>query len=141
MTPARDLSLASYRHLAEFRHQIRKFIRYSEDAARAHGTEPQQHQLLLAIKGLPAGKLPTISELADRLQIRHHSAVELINRLADHGAVIRETAAEDRREVLIRLTPAGERTLRALSLEHRNELRKAAPQLMKALDSIMKGSD
>ncbi len=141
MTPARDLSLASYRSLAEFRHQIRKFLRYSEDAARAHGIEPQQHQLLLAIKGLPAGKLPTISELADRLQLRHHSTVELINRLADHGAVVRETAPDDRREVLIRLTPEGERTLRALSLDHRNELRKAAPQLMRALEAITKGND
>src|SRR5215475_9034919 len=101
---SRDLSLSAYRNLAEFRHQIRKFIRYSEDAAREHGIEPQQHQLLLAIKGLPAAKLPTIGELADRLQIRHHSAVELINRMADRGVVLREPAPEDRREVLIRLT-------------------------------------
>ena len=141
---SRDLSLAAYRGLAEFRHQIRKFLRYSEDAARAHGVEPQQHQLLLAIKGLPLGKLPTIGELADRLKIRHHSAVELIDRLADHGAIARETGEDDRREVLIRLTPAGERILRKLTLEHRAELGNTGPELMKALQAVLnltKGQD
>src|SRR6185437_2506863 len=113
-----EISIDAYRSLAEFRHQIRRFIRYSEDAARAYSIEPQQHQLLLAIKGLPEGKLPTIRELADRLQIRHHSAVELINRLADRGAVTREHALEDKREVLVRPTREGERLLRVLSLEH-----------------------
>lgn len=135
--PSRDLSLAAYRGLAEFRHQIRKFLRYSEDAARAHGVEPQQHQLLLAIKGLPLGKLPTIGELADRLKIRHHSAVELIDRLADHGAIARESGEGDRREVLIRLTPAGERILRKLTLEHRAELGSTGPELMKALQAVL----
>jgi DNA-binding MarR family transcriptional regulator len=137
---SRDLSLAAYRNLAEFRHQIRKFLRYSEDAARAHGIEPQQHQLLLAIKGLPAGKLCTISELADRLQIRHHSAVELINRLAAIKAVLREESPGDRREVLIRLTPTGEKILHQLSLEHQTELRKTGPELMRALEAVLSGA-
>lgn len=134
----RDLSPAAYRNLAEFRYRIRRFLRYSEDAAREHGVEPQQHQLLLAIKGLPAGKLPTIRELAERLQLRHHSAVELIDRLCERGATTRETREADRREVLIRLTPAGERLLRELSIEHQTELTKTGPELRNALDAVLK---
>lgn len=132
------MPLATYRSLSEFRHQVRLFLRYSEDAARAHGLEPQQHQLLLAIKGLPKEKAPTIGELAERLQIRHHSAVELINRLAKSGRVVREPGIEDRREVLIRLTAEGERVLRDLSVEHQIELTRSGPKLMKALGAAIK---
>lgn len=140
--PSRELSLAAYRSLAEFRHQIRRFLRYSEDAARVSGIEPQQHQLLLAIKGLPSGKLPTVGELADRLQLRHHTTVELINRMADRGPagrglVARAPGVEDKREVLIRLTTEGERILHALSLEHQNELKKTGPELRDALDAVL----
>lgn len=133
----RNLPLETYRSLAEFRHQVRRFLRYSEEAARAHDIEPQQHQLLLAIKGLPRGKTPTIGELAERLQIRHHSTVELINRLERSGRVLREQGRDDRREVLIRLTPEGERILRALSVEHQIELTRIGPKLMRALASAM----
>lgn len=135
--PSRDLSLAAYRSLAEFRHQIRRFLRYSEDAARASGIEPQQHQLLLAIKGLPTGKLPTVGELAGRLQLRHHTTVELINRMTDRGMVERESGVEDKREVLIRLTEEGERILHSLSVEHQTELRKTGPELRDALDAAL----
>jgi DNA-binding MarR family transcriptional regulator len=133
-----DRSLAAYRSLAEFRYQIRRFLRYSEDAARECGIEPQQHQLLLGIKGLPKDKHPTIGELADRLQIKPHSAVELVNRLTEHGFVTREIGKKDRRAVLIRLTPAGEQVLHALSMEHQTELTKTGPQLMHALNEAMK---
>jgi DNA-binding MarR family transcriptional regulator len=134
---ARELSLASYRSLAEFRHQIRRFLRYSEDAARAFGIEPQQHQLLLAIKGLPSGKLPTIRELARRLQLRHHTTVELINRTAGRDLVAREPGTEDKREVLIRLTDGGDRVLHQLSVEHQTELKKTGPELRDALDALL----
>jgi DNA-binding MarR family transcriptional regulator len=134
----RDLPLATYRSLSEFRHQVRCFLRYSEEAARAHGIEPQQHQLLLAIKGLPRGKTPTIRELADRLQLKHHSTVDLINRLAQSGRIVREPGTEDRREVLVRLTPAGERILRELSVQHQTELTKVGPRLMRALSTAIK---
>jgi DNA-binding MarR family transcriptional regulator len=134
----RDLPLAAYRSLSEFRHQVRCFLRYSEDEARAHDIEPQQHQLLLAIKGLPKGKTPTISELAERLQVRHHSTVELINRLVESGRVVREHSTSDRREVRIRLTAEGERILRDLSVEHQTELTKTGPKLMKALAAAIK---
>jgi DNA-binding MarR family transcriptional regulator len=134
---ASDISLSSYRALAEFRHQIRRFLHFSEEAARQHGLEPQQHQLLLAIKGIPVGTQPTIGRIAERLQIRHHSAVELVNRLTEHGAIARETNPDDRREVRLRLTPSGERLLRKLSVAHHNELGKAGPDLRDALEVVL----
>ncbi len=136
-SPSRELSIAAYRSLAEFRHQIRRFVRYSEDAARASGIEPQQHQLLLAIKGLPSGTLPTVGDLADRIQLRPHTTVELINRMADRGLVMREPGVVDKREVLIRLTEEGERVLHTLSLEHQTELKKTGPELRDALDAAL----
>jgi DNA-binding MarR family transcriptional regulator len=128
-----DLCPAEYRALAEFRYQIRRYLQFSAEAARQHGLEPQQHQLLLAIRGLPDEARPTIRELAERLQIQHHSAVELVNRLADHGAIRREHTGADRREVLLRLTPHGAALLRRLSLAHHIELEKTGPVLVKAL--------
>jgi DNA-binding MarR family transcriptional regulator len=135
---AQDLSPSGFRALAEFRHQIRRFLRYSEEAARAHGLEPQQHQLLLAIKGLPPEVAPTIGELAARLQIRHHSTVELINRLCERGATARSVSKEDRRQVYIRLTAAGERLLHTLTVDHREELHRTGPELMRALSAVLK---
>jgi DNA-binding MarR family transcriptional regulator len=123
--------------LAEFRYQIRRFLRFSEDQARAHGIEPQQHQLLLAIKGLPDGVKPTIGELALRMLIRHHSAVELVNRLTQHGMVERVAAETDHREVLVRLTKKGETVLHHLSVAHHKELRAKGPELMKTLGGVL----
>jgi DNA-binding MarR family transcriptional regulator len=134
------LTLSDYEALAELRYQIRRFLSFSEQAARAAGLEPRQHQLLLGLKGLPAKARPTIGELAERLQIQHHSAVELVNRLAAAGYIRRARAGEDRREVLLSLTPRGEKVLRKLSLHHRAELRSAGPALVKALRRAMQGS-
>jgi DNA-binding MarR family transcriptional regulator len=131
------LSTSEFQALAEFRYQIRRFLRFSEDQARASGIEPQQHQLLLAIKGLPDNTKPTIGELAERMLIRHHSAVELVNRLADHGAVERVPAEKDHREVLVRLTHKGEKLLHSLSVAHHEELRGAGPELMKTLNKVL----
>ena len=94
------LAPSDYQALAELRYQIRRFLHFSEQAARKAGLEPQQHQLMLALKGLPEGVRPRIGELAERLQIQHHSAVELINRLAAGGYVKRGRQSQDRREVL-----------------------------------------
>ena len=132
-----ELSTHEFQELAEFRFQIRRFLRFSEDQARASGIEPQQHQLLLAIKGLPDGMKPTIGELASRMLIRHHSAVELVNRLAEFGAVERVQADEDRREVLVRLTKMGEKLLLSLSIAHHSELREHGPELMNALKTVL----
>jgi DNA-binding MarR family transcriptional regulator len=134
------LTLSDYEALAELRYQIRRFLAFSEQAARAAGLEPRQHQLLLGLKGLPAKARPTIGELAERLQIQHHSAVELVNRLSAAGYIRRARAGEDRREVLLSLTPRGEKVLHKLSLHHRAELRSAGPALVKALRRAMQGS-
>ena len=122
-----------YHALADFRHEIRRFLRFSETAARAAGLEPQQHQLLLALKGLPPEKRPTISVLADRLQIQHHSAVELIDRLSKRGMVRRYRSRTDKRQVYVRLTESGESVLRRLSLHHLEELKSAGPVLARVL--------
>jgi DNA-binding MarR family transcriptional regulator len=135
----KTLTLDDYRSLAELRHQIRRFLYFSEKAAKAAGLEPRQHQLLLALKGLPPGVRPRIGELAERLHIQHHSTVELVNRLANRGFVRRRRGGEDRREVLLSLTGKGERVLRDLSLYHREELRDAGPALVSALRRVMSG--
>src|SRR3989442_8012669 len=91
------LTVTDYRALAEFRYQLRRFERFSERAARAVGLEPQQHQLLLAVKGMPAGVPATIGLLAERLQVQHHTAVELVDRMQARGLVRRSRAGADRR--------------------------------------------
>lgn len=128
--------MEEYRALAEFRHQVRLFLNFSEEQARAAGMEPQQHQLLLAIKGLPDGATATIGELAERLQLKHHSTVELVNRLAKHRYVAREGGESDRRQVIVRLTPSGSAILQRLSVAHHQELETAGPRLARALASI-----
>jgi DNA-binding MarR family transcriptional regulator len=136
----KPLTIREFQALAEFRYQIRRFLHFSEDQARRSGIEPQQHQLLLAIKGLPDGVRPTIGELASRMLIRHHSAVELVNRLAEHGAVQRVPGEEDHREVLLRLTAKGETQLHSLSVAHHAELLDGGPELMKTLRKILDGA-
>ena len=132
----KDLSLEEYRALAEFRYQIRRFLCFSEERVRAAGMEPQQHQLLLAVKGLPDGAIATIGELAERLQLKHHSTVELVNRLEKLGYVTRESGQRDRRQVVVHLSHSGATVLRKLSLAHHQELENAGPRLAKALRSI-----
>jgi len=131
------ISLADFRSLAEFRYQLRRFTRFSEQAVRAVGLEPQQHQLLLAVKGLPEGKIATVGTLADRLQIEHHSAVELINRLAEKGLVERRRDETDMRRVLVSLTASGEALLHKLSVYHRDELRSTGSALVHALEELI----
>jgi DNA-binding MarR family transcriptional regulator len=137
-----SLSIPQYQALAECRYQIRRFLRFSEAAARTAGLAPQQHQLLLAVKGMPSGRPARISDLAERMQIQHHSAVELVDRLAARGLVNRALAEDDRREVYVQLTPRGESILRVLTLHHKNELRQAAPALVATLRAVasMRGS-
>lgn len=133
------LTAADYQALAELRYQIRRFLHFSEQAARASGLEPRQHQLLLALKGLPKGARPRIGELAERLQIQHHSTVELVNRLAAGGYVRRHRGGEDRREVLLSLTQKGEKILRELTLSHKEELRTQGPLLLTAMRNVIQG--
>ncbi|MBZ5652434.1 MAG: MarR family winged helix-turn-helix transcriptional regulator [Acidobacteriia bacterium] len=132
------LALSDYQALAELRYQIRRFLHFSEQAARKVSLEPQQHQLMLALKGLPAEMRPTIGKLAERMQIQHHSTVELVNRLSAVGLVRRSRAGEDRRQVLLALTPKGEKLLRELSMGHKAELRTQGPALVSALERAMR---
>src|SRR5215467_2442345 len=131
------LSPADYSALGEFRYRIRCFLQFSESAARAEGIEPQQHQLLLAVRALEHTDGPTIGALADHLLIRHHSAVGLIDRMEERGLVQRVPGAQDRRQVRVQLTAQGETKLRRLSEIHREELRHSGPALVAALSSIL----
>jgi DNA-binding MarR family transcriptional regulator len=135
--PRDRLTVADYQALAEFRYELRRFERFSERAARAVGLEPQQHQLLLAVKGTPAGAQATIGLLAERLQVRHHTAVELVDRMEARGLVRRSRAGADRRRVFVHLTPRAEAVLPRLSHTHRTELRSVAPALRRTLDAFM----
>lgn len=140
MSTEGDLAPEQYQDLAEFRRQIRQFVHASEDIAREHNVEPQQHQLLLAVHGLPAGVKPTIGEIAARLFIQHHSAVELVNRLEATGAIARTPGVEDKRQVLLRLTVVGRSILRQLALAHRTELERSGPELARSLSSVLRHS-
>ncbi|MGH9655057.1 MAG: MarR family winged helix-turn-helix transcriptional regulator [Bryobacteraceae bacterium] len=131
-----DVSLDGYRQLAELRFRIRQFLHFSEEAVRAAHIEPQQYQLMLAIKGLPEGVRPTVTALSARLCLRHHSTVELINRLVERDAVVRRHAIEDRREVLVELTVHGEELLHNLSRLHWQELQNSGPALLQALEAM-----
>ncbi|MFZ0638917.1 MAG: MarR family transcriptional regulator [Candidatus Acidiferrales bacterium] len=126
-----------YRALAEFRYEVRRFQNLSEQAARAAGIEPQQYQALLAVKGLPASYHATVGVLAERLQIQHHSAVELVDRLEAHGLLKRTRSRKDRRQVLLRLTGRGEEILRQVALPHRAELRSSGRTILRALQTVM----
>lgn len=132
-----DLSLTEYQALAAFRYQLREFLSFSEQAARAGGLEPQQHQLLLALKGAQGQERVTIGDLAERLKIQHHSTVELINRMVERDLVQRCRDEQDQRRVLVVLTWHGEEVLRRLSLLHRTELRLTGPALVQALQAII----
>jgi DNA-binding MarR family transcriptional regulator len=123
------LAAADYHILAEFRHLLRQFLVFSEDAARQAGLAPQQHQALLAIKGFADGGAPTIGDLARQLVIKHHSAVGLVDRLVKAGYLRRRQDMNDRRRVTLALTVSGERLLADLTSAHRDELRMLTPSL------------
>jgi DNA-binding MarR family transcriptional regulator len=130
---ARRLNEQEYRLLSEFRYQLRSFLEFSEAAAARAGLTPRQHQALLAIKGAPVGAVPSVGYLAERLRIRHHSAVELVDRLAEAGLITREPDAEDRRRVRLKLTEIAEARLAKLSASHLTELSRLRPVLLELL--------
>jgi DNA-binding MarR family transcriptional regulator len=127
-----------FQAMAELRYRIRRFLRFSENTARQAGIEPQHQQLLLAIKGLPIGMKPTISVLAERMQLQHHSAVGLIDRLVDRGLLIRLRATDDKRQVLIKLSRDGEAILRRLAVHHLHELQSVGPRFVTVLQDLLK---
>lgn len=133
---AEPLSDSDIRALAQFRHALRVFLRFSEEAARAAGTTPAQHQLLLAIKGGSGDGPPSIADLAEMLQLRHHSTVELVQRAVAGGLVVTGSDPTDRRRQLTSLTPTGEDLLTSLSLQHRDELRRFRSEMNDVLGEL-----
>jgi DNA-binding MarR family transcriptional regulator len=130
------LKKSEYEALAEFRYELRKFIHFSEAAAQNAGITPQQHQALLAIKGFPGREEITIGELAERLQLRHHSVVGLIDRLVIEGLVSRVQSETDRRQVLVHLSNQGEKMLEKLSNIHRTQLKQLGPELNTLIERL-----
>jgi DNA-binding MarR family transcriptional regulator len=133
-----DVTLKDYRTLAEFRYQLHRYLASSDQAARIAGLHPGQYRFLLILKGLPEGMEPTISNLAERLGLRHHSTVELVDRLEKRGLIFRERSERHRSFVFVRNTPKGEGILRKLVASRKVELQKAGPILVKALNTLTK---
>jgi DNA-binding MarR family transcriptional regulator len=132
------ISPAEYETLAEFRHQIASFLRRRREAAEAAGLEPQQYELLLAIKGAPDGTHPNIKQIAQQLLLQHHSAVELTGRLEKRGLVQRQRSATDRRSVLVSVTKAGDRIMEQVVQFSLSQLQLEGPQLLKTLGRLVK---
>jgi DNA-binding MarR family transcriptional regulator len=133
-----DVTLADYRALADFRYELHRYLGLSDRAARSAGLHPGQYRLLLIAKGLPEGIEPTIGTLAERLGLRHHSTVELVDRLEQSGLIYRERNDRHRSFVFVRITPKGEAILRKLVLSRKKELQRAGPILVKALNTVTK---
>jgi len=127
----------NFEALADFRYAIRRYLNFSERNARKAGLEPQQYQALLAIKGLGEVQSATIGVLAERLQIQHHSAVELMDRLEKRGMIRRQRSRSDRRKVVVELTKRGDAKLKRVSLPHRDELQTAGRRLLRALERFI----
>ena len=136
MKPSR-ISLSDTRALAAFRYELRRFLAFSEQAARAAGLEPPQHPLLRAHGGLPATQLPHIRSLAARLCVQHHTAVALVDKLVERGLVRRQRSTLDKRQVLVHLTDSGTDLLQQLSRQHRSHLQTVGPEMVAALGSIL----
>ena len=136
---ANKITKEHYVMLAEFRYALRQFLRFSENAAREAGLTPQQHQAMLAIKGFPGKAHINIGELAERLQIRHHSAVGLVDRLVAQKRARRLRDARDRRQVRLALTPRGEAALAKLSEAHWEQLGRIGPGIKEILEALQAG--
>ncbi len=134
---AEKITSAEYRALAELRYRIRLFLREGDATALSEGLEPQQYQMLLAIRGLEEGELATIGTLAERLAIKHHSAVELIDRLERRGFVKRLREKEDRRQVRVLLLPRGEKALAGVVKERISELRASGSALVRTIETLL----
>ena len=134
---AEKITSAEYRALAELRYRIRHFLREGDTTAISEGLEPQQYQMLLAIRGLEEGELATVGTLAERLAIKHHSAVELIDRLEKRGFVKRLREKEDRRQVRVLLLSRGEKALAEVVKERISELRASGSALVGAIETLL----
>jgi DNA-binding MarR family transcriptional regulator len=127
--PVARVTQQEYEALAAFRYALRRFLHFSEAAAVSAGITPQQHQALLAIVGYPGGGPISVGELAERLQIAHHSAVGLVDRLVDHRLLVRKKGASDARTVLLAVTARGRKVLEQLTAAHRDEIARLGPAM------------
>src|SRR5579864_1059680 len=134
--PSRPLTNGDYTALAEFRYQLRRFQRHMEDQVRSAGLNPQQYQLVLAVKGLPRGQTSTIGTLAERMQLNHNSLVELVDRCQRRGLLRRERNGPDRRQVMLSITTRGEALLHKLGSAARQELLGSGPSLVDAVQRL-----
>ena len=134
----KKISTAEFQALAELRYKIRSFLKEGDAAARLAGLEPQQYLLLLAIRGLSPDTPPKIQTFAERLALKHHSAVELVDRLEQRGLVRRTRSKEDRRQVLVSLLPRGEKLLERVVQQRIGELRASGRELVKAIDALLR---
>lgn len=132
------ITKSHYELLASLRHALRRFLSFSQEAARAAGLTPQQHQALLAIKGFPGRDFTSIGELADRLQLRHHSAVGLVDRLGKRQLIRRVASRADRRRAELRLTTKGEALIEQLSAVHLAELRQHGKTLHRLIGTLLR---
>ncbi|HEY2496424.1 MAG TPA: helix-turn-helix domain-containing protein [Candidatus Angelobacter sp.] len=133
----KTLSQPEYKALSEFRYQLRRYLRYMEEKARARGYNPQQYQLLLAIEGLPEGNIPTIKTLAERMQLNHNTMVELVDRCEKRGLLRRVREGQDRRLVTLAPTPAGKKMMEDQASASRSELQEIGPILFTSLKHLM----
>ena len=133
----KPITTAEYQALAELRYRIRKFVREGDAVAASAGLEPQQYLLLLMIRGILVGQEATVRTLAERLALKHHSVVELIDRLEAHGYVRRGRNREDRRSVLVSLLPRGEKILEQVAQHRIDELRSSGLVLVNAIGSLL----
>jgi DNA-binding MarR family transcriptional regulator len=136
----RPLSEPEYLALGEFRYQLRRFLRHMEESSRLLGANPQQYQLILAVKGLPKDVVPTISQLAERMQLNHNSMVELVDRCEENHLLRRSRSSTDRRQVTLSITPDGESLLKQLGMAARQELLDMGPALMDAIMRLTEDS-
>ncbi len=133
----KPITSAEYQALAELRYRIRKFVREGDAVAVSAGLEPQQYLLLLMIRGIPQDQEATVRALAERLALKHHSVVELIDRLEAHGFVRRSRSREDRRTVLVSLLPRGEKMLEQVAQHRISELRASGAALVNAISALL----
>ncbi len=143
---SRPLQETEYVALAEFRYQLRRFLRHMEEEVRHLGVNPQQYQLVLAVKGLPKDQVPTISCLAERMQLNHNSLVELVDRCEERTILRRVRSSTDRRQVTLAITADGEALLRRLGSAARQELRSIGPMLVESVlrltdEKAIRGTD
>lgn len=129
---------AHLRRLAEFRFQLRRFLHVSQAAAERAGLHNQQYQMLQCVGGMPEDMAPTIANVAKRMLLKHNSTVELVDRTIQQGLLRRLGDADDQRRILLRVTPKGQRILAALAEFHTRELEQSGPELVRALDEILR---